>query len=106
MVMKYLTPFRAQCNNCFPEYYYFSPKTGVCYNEFINSTSFTKHVLQQNTSTPAGIEALKKDFLQVGVCVVDCVRVLVCVKGRCVSERAVCKREICPCADSFAVMSA
>ena len=64
-VLKYLDRFRAKCNNCFPQYYYFSRNTSTCYNEFINSTAFSKHVSKLDLTTPEGIDALKEDFMQV-----------------------------------------
>ena len=65
LVMKALDKFRAGCNNCFPKYYYFSAKTGVCYNEFIDSQPLPKFVKGLNLTTDAGLEALKMAMLQV-----------------------------------------
>jgi hypothetical protein len=66
-VIKALDAHRAACNNCFPKYYYFSDKTGVCYNEFIDSQPLPKFIKRLNISTSDGLEALKLALLQVRV---------------------------------------
>jgi hypothetical protein len=78
VVIKYLSAFRSKCNNCFPAYYYFSPTTGACYNEFIDSVPLTKYVQRLNTSTEEGVESMKSLFLQVRVCTAVRVHSYVC----------------------------
>lgn len=45
-------------------YYYHSEKSGICYNEFIESTPLTKFMKAQNLTEPEGVANMKELFHQ------------------------------------------
>lgn len=50
------------CPACFPQAYYYSNTTGVCYQEFVPSVDIAKYLTNHRANTTAGFAVLKRVF--------------------------------------------